>query len=272
MQCRITRRQEWTARILLESRLHYASFFITLTYSDEHLPENGSLRKSDLQNFVKRLRKNTGRKLRYFAVGEYGTRTGRAHYHAIIFGTENFGLEDRTVKGRLVSTSPEIEQAWTLHGQKLGHTSAAILNRKRARYVAGYCLKKLTDCTESDQLRLGGERGNRTPEFMICSRRPGIGIDDTNVGNIARGLDRHDLQMSGIHMIRMEGKKWPMSRTLKDKVWKKLGGDQRTDKHKALVNDTRAVQVWRDADVEDAEIARNTASAQKIYRRAKGIL
>ena len=62
--------------------------FSLYTYSDDHLPDNGSLVVADLQKFFKRLRKqyakrNTCIKLRYYAC-EYGDRHGRPHYHAIV--------------------------------------------------------------------------------------------------------------------------------------------------------------------------------------------
>lgn len=43
------------------------------------------LSKSDLQKFLKRLRKAYGKKVRYFACGEYGPKTFRPHYHLLFF-------------------------------------------------------------------------------------------------------------------------------------------------------------------------------------------
>lgn len=66
--------------------------FITLTYHPKYVPDQG-VDKKHFQKFMKRLRKKSGDRLRYYAVGEYGTKTGRPHYHAIIFnyyGNENF--------------------------------------------------------------------------------------------------------------------------------------------------------------------------------------
>ena len=40
-----------------EKQLHRHSAYITLTYNDEHLPENYNLRYRDFQLFMKRLRK-----------------------------------------------------------------------------------------------------------------------------------------------------------------------------------------------------------------------
>ena len=88
---RIARRQEWSMRVIHELAGYKDAVFLTLTYSDDHLPDNGSLVVADLQKFFKRLRKqyakrNTCIKLRYYACGEYGDRHGRPHYHAIVCG------------------------------------------------------------------------------------------------------------------------------------------------------------------------------------------
>lgn len=69
-----------------------SSYFLTLTYSDEHVPIAGdslSLCKSDYQRFLKRLRKRLSSlddiTLRYVVVGEYGGKTDRPHYHFAIY-------------------------------------------------------------------------------------------------------------------------------------------------------------------------------------------
>ena len=87
VMCRIAKRREWTLRLIHESVYWEDSVFLTLTYSDDYLPKNGSLDKRQLQLFIKRLRKSlNGRSIKYFACGEYGDNTERPHYHLIIFG------------------------------------------------------------------------------------------------------------------------------------------------------------------------------------------
>ena len=64
--------------------------FVTLTFSDEHLPEGGHVVKELLDTFIDslraRLRRNFGIQVRYFGCGEYGTQFGRPHYHLLLFG------------------------------------------------------------------------------------------------------------------------------------------------------------------------------------------
>lgn len=99
--------------------------FVTLTYCDETLPKDGSIHKEELVKFFKRLRKDLGsRKIKYFACGEYGEKTGRPHYHSIIFG---LGSEEKEL----------LRSAWSK-----GFIYSGSVTYNSARYVAGYVMKK----------------------------------------------------------------------------------------------------------------------------------
>ena len=87
VECKSIRTDEWTSRIILESRQHKQNCFITLTYNDANIPTGNTLSKPDYQKFLKRLRFHLGRSaIRYFGCGEYGSLNSRPHYHFIIFG------------------------------------------------------------------------------------------------------------------------------------------------------------------------------------------
>lgn len=65
-------------------------FFVTLTYSDDklyylHSDCPASLSKDHYQSFLKSLRKALPCKIRMFGVGEYGSESGRPHYHFMVF-------------------------------------------------------------------------------------------------------------------------------------------------------------------------------------------
>lgn len=148
--------------------------YLTLTYDDEHVPwskETGeqTLRKSDLQDFMKRLRYYLHPlKVRFFACGEYGDETHRPHYHIILFG---YDFSDKyfykfSKDGFPYYISPTLTSIW---GK--GHCSVAAVSFESCAYVARYVTKKLT-----------GEAGEKAyegiqPEFINMSRRPGIGKD-----------------------------------------------------------------------------------------------
>ena len=73
ISCRIQKTSEWAIRLMLELPMwNYEASFITLTYDDEHLPKDLSLKPKDLTDFWKRLRKDYGKPIKYFACGEYG--------------------------------------------------------------------------------------------------------------------------------------------------------------------------------------------------------
>lgn len=136
--CRQEQARQQAIRIAHEAQQHEANCFVTLTYDDNNLPKYGSLQYSDLQKFWKRARKEFGT-LRYYAVGEYGDKSMRAHYHACIFGHD-------FTEGRIITTesphrlwiNPLLTRCWGL-----GNVSVGALNFATARYTAQYVTKKL---------------------------------------------------------------------------------------------------------------------------------
>lgn len=86
----------WSFRLMQEEKVSTSAYFLTLTYAPEYtrITKNGfmGLSKDDFQRFVKRLRKrhegNTGKPLKYYAVGEYGGRFKRPHFHVILFNAD----------------------------------------------------------------------------------------------------------------------------------------------------------------------------------------
>ena len=60
--CRLERSRQWAMRCMDEAQMHKENSFITLTYDNAHLPEDGQLIKRDLQLFFKRLRKDVKKK------------------------------------------------------------------------------------------------------------------------------------------------------------------------------------------------------------------
>jgi len=136
--CRNETARQWAVRIAHEAKQWESNAFITLTYNDENLPGWSGLQYQDLTKFWKRLRKEKG-SLRYYAVGEYGDKSLRPHYHACVFGHDF--TEDKIIIREQPSrlwTSPMLEKAWGL-----GQVSVGALNFETARYTASYVTKKL---------------------------------------------------------------------------------------------------------------------------------
>lgn len=169
--CRLERSRQWALRILAENTLHKpgSTWFLTLTYDNAHLPpkadptaDRHTLRPRDLTLFWKKARKAFG-KFRYFACGEYGDRTLRPHYHAIIFGLNL--LDQVKPIGRGLSVCQNLTNTWG-HG----HAVLAPVNFETAAYVARYNMKKLTGKAKP-------AHETYHAEYLVMSRRPGIGYD-----------------------------------------------------------------------------------------------
>lgn len=178
--CRLDYSRQWAIRCVHEALMHEHNCFLTLTYSNEELPKNGWLKKEHFQLFMKRLRKRfPNDKIRYFHCGEYGGRTDRPHYHALLFG---FNLPDRQYhkhnNGNALYTSDILDATW-------GHGYCWIgdVTFNSCAYVARYITKKLSyGQTEESQRRYiekyqcDPETGELKPEeYVTMSRRKGIG-------------------------------------------------------------------------------------------------
>lgn len=197
--CKLEYSRMWANRCVLESKLHKSSLFLTLTYDDLCVPrvlygerENGeareamTLKKSDFQKFMKRLRRyvvyhiddtfansaitmvDDNPTLRFYACGEYGPQTLRPHYHALIFGLD---LPDKVLlrneRGNAYYISKILSELWPFGNHIIGDVGF-----KSAAYVARYCTKKLSgEDAEAAYDFYGIER-----PFLLMSRKPGIGI------------------------------------------------------------------------------------------------
>lgn len=258
--CRITRRVEWQTRIMLESQGYPdASLFVTLTYDDQHLPQNRQVDVKVMQQFFKRLRKKLrplGIKLRYFSVGEYGDQNLRPHYHIALFGIPplvNYVEKQKDVIEKYKSSRrnkyqnrytepdfPQLEHLIFSAWQCQGMIDVQILEEGSAGYVAGYVTKKLTkDATEIP------EEYNR--EFSTMSRNPGIGSDAAamiaeimhrrKMYPLAKGIEPPNADWMPVpwhSVIRTNGKTRPLDRYMQKKVVEYFGGDNRTEDNRKM--------------------------------------
>jgi hypothetical protein len=166
-----------------EAQLHEHNSFLTLTYSDDHLPTDGSLTPRDVTLFIKKLRKALhGKKILYYYCGEYGDQFSRPHYHIALFG-HDFSTDRvphyKTTSGHQIHRSPLLEKLWT-HG----HSDIGDLSYDSARYIAGYIQKKVLGKKAKEHytkiLPATGEIISVHPEFARMSRRPAIGLNWIN--------------------------------------------------------------------------------------------
>lgn len=177
--CRLGRSRDWGTRLHHEASLHEHSVFLTPTYADEHLPDDLSVSVRTHQLFIKRCRAALG-PLRFFGCGEYGGQLRRPHYHTILFGVDFADKRpwSKSGTGNVLYRSPTLEKLWPY-----GHCLIGSVTRDSAAYCARYCLKKVGGEAAADQYErsvLDPVTGEvRTwqvkPEFVVMSRRPGIG-------------------------------------------------------------------------------------------------
>ena len=181
--CRLERSRQWAIRLVHENQLHEESAFLTLTYSDKHLPPDGGLVPKDHTLWMKRYRKSLNgkkgrplRNIKYFHCGEYGDETGRPHYHTLVFGHDysDKRLHKVTEQGHRIWTSEALDEKWGL-----GHCYIGSVTFESAAYVARYIMKKQTGIHAEDAYKgydwVSGEVVDIHPEYITMSNGLGTG-------------------------------------------------------------------------------------------------
>lgn len=143
--CRLEYSRSWAVRIMDENEMHDESFSAMLSYTDDYLPDNNSLRPRDTQLFIKRLRKDVyeryGKRIRYFLCGEYGDERNRPHYHILCFGycpKDLYETGELSKSGFKLFRSDSFEDIW-----RAGRCDIGEVTFESAAYTARYMLKKI---------------------------------------------------------------------------------------------------------------------------------
>lgn len=189
--CRLNARMSWTYRLHKELYCSFGAYFVTLTYSDEQLhyrvdTSTGEtapvLNKVDLQSFIKKLRYYS--KFRYFAVGEYGERTMRPHYHIIMFNLER-------------KAAMKIERVWNKGNIHIGRVETSSIH-----YMTKDMMKP-----ETKTKVLG------VPGFRIMSTKPGIGAKQNVIDSLLNNKLDNDFS------VWLNGYKLSMPRYYANKIF-----------------------------------------------------
>ena len=184
--CIYTHTAGWAFRLMQEDKVSSSSSFITFTYGDANIVTTPnklrSLCKYHLQCFFKRLRKlNCGKQIKYYAVGEYGGKTKRPHYHAIIFNAN----EDT------------IELAWSQ--RENNHTKAVPIGEIYYGDVSGYSIGYTLKYICKGKTVPAFDQDDRQREFSLISK--GIGLsylsDKMLLWHNADILNRNYLELPG---------------------------------------------------------------------------
>lgn len=179
--CLSRRASQWRFRLWQEQKVSDSAYFITLTYNDRMIPrsEEGipQLDKTDIQKFFKRVRKHqwyyirkiTGmtngeirkkvKPIRYYACGEYGSKTMRPHYHFIVFN----------IIKEIVNKIPEL---WTTQDQWVDLSTGEIIDQKlqMGHVHIGTCNAKTIAYTTKYMLKGSVAPNGCNPPFQIMSK------------------------------------------------------------------------------------------------------
>lgn len=171
--CRLTRAREFGIRAAHEAKMHADSCFVTLTYSPEHLPFRGMLKRQHYLDFVQDLRnQERDKRLRFLGVGEYGTLNWRPHYHVCVFGHwfADAVPAGPSSRGYACFESKTLTDLW---GK--GRCVINIMGAAVAEYAARYSLKKVGSAGDGYVRRdpVSGEEYTLPPEFMSSSKQLG---------------------------------------------------------------------------------------------------
>lgn len=158
VKCLGRRRKGWGFRLMHELKDSSSAAFITLTYETPPMSfnEHETLEKRDVQLFLKRLRKYQTKKypnekpIKYYICGEYGTRTKRPHYHAIMYN----------VHANILADTERLQGIWS-HG----HIHLGDVNMATVMYTASYIMKGAWQPEQDDD--------DRVPEFSMMSKKLG---------------------------------------------------------------------------------------------------
>lgn len=188
--CRAYRRRLWTGRILLEAMCHEEVSFHTLTFDEKHLPPGGELSYGPLGSFLKRVRSSRPpESVRYYAAGELGERSGRPHYHCVLFG---------------VPHTQDLSDAW---GEGFIHTRA--LTPERAGYVCKY-ITKADGAVERSWMSRRPGIGASAVSFLLDSLRTSTGYRLDQLGNF-------------VARFRYNGRFYPLGRYIRGKCLEAAG-------------------------------------------------
>lgn len=212
--CQKSKVSAWSFRLSKEAERCTSAFFVTLTYNTSFVPLSPhgfmTLCKQDLQNFFKRLRKTQETKLKYYACGEYGTKSNRPHYHIILFNCELKNLvspkEVVAVESGLIELNGQTPMTCPKWPQ--GQITIGQLTDASAAYTLKYINK--------GRWRPKHQNDDRQREFPLMSKKLG---DNYLTPQMVK-WHKEDPN-NRLHVPLKGGKKAVMPRYYRDKIYNK---------------------------------------------------
>jgi len=194
--------------LIKEGEVSETALFVTLTYDTKYVPltKNGymSLNKRHIQTYMKRLRKLSDKKLKYYVCGEYGSKRDRPHYHMIIFNAD----------------AEKVERAWSEYKAGLGYVPfGSIFIGEVNEASIGYTLKYMQKPGKIPKHR----NDDRIKEFSLISK----GLGQNYISDSMIKWHKNDL-LNRMYVPLKDGKKIAMPRYYKNKIY--------TEFQKTLIN------------------------------------
>lgn len=218
--CVARRTSSWSFRLTKEAENSKSAHFITITYDTQHvhITSRGFLTvdKNDVQLFLKRLRKdprNRDVRIKYYLAAEYGGKTNRPHYHAIIFNADIGTIQKAWGKGSI--------HYGTVEGASIGYTLKYISKPKQVP-------KHSND--------------DRTPEFALMSKGLGESYITPKIIRYHTDPRASDDRM---FITIPDGKKISMPRYYKDKIY--------TDEQRKVIGAHARIKMEREQIKNEAE-------------------
>jgi len=261
--CKIQKKKIWTHRIMLEAMQYSENAFVTLTYSDDRLPDGNSLCPDHMRDYVKRLRwKYAPHRFRFYGVGEYGETTERPHYHLALFGLPQCerGITRVSRSGTPCCSVCQLHiETWGF-----GQVYLGTLTDQSAAYVSGYVVKKMTS---DDDPRLDG----RHPEFARMSNRPGIGAG--MMDDMASTLMENRLEdIEDVPNALRHGKRiLPLGRYLTRRLRTRIGRDANTPETVLKAREEDMQALWLASTVDAPAGFKGHAFREAVIKSTEGV-
>lgn len=212
--CKRNRVNHWVFRLMKQSEIEEHAHFVTLTYDTRYVPisPNGymTLRKKDVQDYMKRLRKLEPGQLKYYFVGEYGSKNKRPHYHAIVFG---------------VSDSENFFRAWHIGDNPLGQVHVGTVSNDSVAYTMKYIDKPAFERKHA--------RDDRAREFSLMSKKMGVNYITDQIRAY------HNADVTRNYVTLKGGVRVSMPRYYREKIY----DEQQRKKQIAIMKDHEPVEL-----------------------------
>lgn len=191
-ECRAKRQNEWYVRFYCEDKYwrknRAQTWFGTLTYDDQHLPDSRDAAVRDWQAFLKQLVRKLGIRPRFYCTSENGDENGRIHFHILLF---NIPLDIQ-----FDEIHKFIEDCW-----HRGFVQCCPASGKKFTYISKYVTKDFKNETKNDW------------DIIQCySKRPPLGYE------YASSVLGRYLNVDSFRPVRINGYPYAPTRLFKDSL------------------------------------------------------